>query len=210
MEFSEAFIRILLAGFLGSLIGIEREYRDKSAGFRTMILIAVGSALFTIIAFSVSQTLVDIDPTRIASSVVGGVGFLGAGVILKDGTSIKGLTTASTIWLSASLGVGAGSGFFAITLFAAIIVLSALIVLPPLEHWIDSRHEYRHYEIQLKHQDDYQKTMELLRGCGLKVFRSRRGKQSSMFLLIADVDGKGDAHARAEERLCNAAFVKAF
>ena len=102
--FLEYFVSILIAATVGGLIGIEREYRDKTAGFRTMILIAVGSALFTILSGVMGGP--DGESTRIASSIVTGVGFFGAGVIIKYVRMFRGLTTAASIWLFASLGMG--------------------------------------------------------------------------------------------------------
>ncbi|HQN43268.1 MAG TPA: MgtC/SapB family protein, partial [Anaerolineaceae bacterium] len=92
----EDLLKIVLAVLVGGLIGIEREYRDKAAGFRTLIFICVGAALFTILSVRLAG---DKDPTRIAASIVTGVGFLGAGVILRDGGRVIGLTTAAAIWL---------------------------------------------------------------------------------------------------------------
>lgn len=100
--FPEDFIQLLLAIFIGGLIGAEREYRDKAAGFRTIMLICVGATIFTNFSVKLGG---DMEPTRIAASIVTGVGFLGAGAILRGSRHVTGLTTASTIWLAAALGV---------------------------------------------------------------------------------------------------------
>ena len=102
----EYIIRILLAAAVGGAIGLERAYHDKSAGFRTMILIATGSAFFMIMSDVIGEPIQD--NARIAAALVSGIGFLGAGVIIKNGTGISGLTTAASIWLVASLGMGMG------------------------------------------------------------------------------------------------------
>ncbi len=201
MEISEVFLRILVATALGSAIGLEREYRDKSAGFRTMILISVGSALFTILAFNIASEIVDSDPTRIISYIISGIGFLGAGVIIKDGVHIKGLTTASTIWLTAGLGMGAGSGFFAISTIAASVILFALIVLPPIEHWIDSLHEFRHYEIEVKSNDVFAEVMHIFSDNHVSVFHAHRSKNDGAYKLIIDADGKPSAHHAVGDEL---------
>src|SRR5512142_2466411 len=111
----EDLIKLGLAVVIGGVLGAEREYRDKAAGFRTLILITVGSALFTI--FSISM-----DPgnsrTRIAANIVTGIGFLGAGAIIRENGRIGGLTTAATIWLSAALGMGIGAGELSFVLTA--------------------------------------------------------------------------------------------
>ena len=116
----EDIIKLLLAVLTGGLIGAEREFRDKAAGFRTIILICVGAALFTMFSLRLGG---DKDPVRIAASVVSGVGFLGAGAILRSDGRIVGLTTASTIWLAAALGMGIGGGQYLISGLGAIVVL---------------------------------------------------------------------------------------
>lgn len=145
------FVPVLIAALAGGLVGVEREYRDKSAGFRTMILIAIGSCLFTIMSKIIGG--VDSESSRIAASIVSGVGFLGAGVVLKDGATIKGITTAASIWLVASLGVGAGAGEYELVGAVTLLVLIVLWVLPPLERWIDSLHEFLEINITIKNSD---------------------------------------------------------
>src|SRR5687767_11344989 len=107
-------IKLVLAIFCGGLIGIEREYHDKTAGFRTNILICLGATLF--MKFSLRFGTSAQDPVRIAAQIVSGVGFLGAGAIVREGKFIKGLTTASTVWFTAALGMGIGGGFFGLVL----------------------------------------------------------------------------------------------
>ena len=180
MELSEAIVRILVAIALGGLIGIEREYRDKSAGFRTLILISTGASLFTVLGFSIAANPAlggDIDPTRIISYIISGIGFLGAGVIIKDGQSIKGLTTASTIWLAAALGMGAGAGFFAITTFATVVILFALIVLPYVERWIDSQQEFKVYNVHVSSNDVVDEVLGAFVEQGLTVYQYEKSKQ---------------------------------
>lgn len=146
----EIFWRLVLAVAIGAAVGAERESRDKAAGFRTMTLISLGSALFTI--YSVRIGAGDSNSARIAAQIVSGVGFLGAGAIIREGPRISGLTTAATIWLVASLGMGVGAGDWRISLTAAAITLGVLIAFPPLEHWIDSRREAETYVVRCKRQ----------------------------------------------------------
>jgi putative Mg2+ transporter-C (MgtC) family protein len=145
MEFYlEDIIRLLLAMTAGGLVGLEREFRDKSAGFRTLIFIAMGSAGFTILS---SRLALDKDPTRIATNIVTGIGFLGAGAILRDGLRITGLTTAATIWLTAALGMAVGGGQYAL---AGILMSFTIIVLwlfPFIEAGIDKTREEHTYEV---------------------------------------------------------------
>jgi putative Mg2+ transporter-C (MgtC) family protein len=124
--------RLLLAAFAGGVIGIEREFRRKSAGIRTNILIAMGSALFTLMSISVAQGAGG-DSTRIGAQIVTGIGFLGAGAIIRTGRDVHGLTTAATIWVNAALGMAAGAGEFHTTLIAMAITLVVLLILAPLE-----------------------------------------------------------------------------
>lgn len=129
----EDLYKILFATLVGGLIGIEREYREKAAGFRTIILICVGATLFTIFS-----SKLDGDPARIAANIVSGVGFLGAGVILRSGGQIVGLTTASTIWLTAALGMGIGAGEYILVAIVVPIILVTLWIFPKFERWIDA------------------------------------------------------------------------
>lgn len=166
-------ISILVAAAAGGLIGIEREYRDKTAGFRTMILIAVGSALFTILSDVMGDP--DGESTRIASAIVTGVGFLGAGVIMKDGATIRGLTTAASIWLVASLGMGAGIGLYQLVFAVTGIVLFVLWILPPFERWIDRMHEFTEFHITVKNTNKAEKRIvDLFSDADVRVINIRR------------------------------------
>ena len=113
-------------------LGTEREYRGHPAGIRTMALIAVGSCLFTAMGL-LPDFGSRVDPTRIAAQIVTGVGFLGAGSILRQGEYVRGLTTAASIWVVASLGMAIGYGYFAIAIFTAVVVIITLIAIRPLE-----------------------------------------------------------------------------
>ena len=128
--------RLLLAALLGGMLGFERELRQKSAGLRTNILIAVGSALFTVMSHELSDGA---DPTRITAQIVTGIGFLGAGAILRTDAGIQGLTTAATVWVNAAVGVAAGGGEFRLATVATGVTLLVLLVLHPVERFIDQR-----------------------------------------------------------------------
>ena len=140
-------LRLGTAALLGGAIGLERELRDREAGLRTHLLVSVGSALFTIVsAYGFTEFLVNggavvrADPTRIAAQVVSGIGFLGAGAIIRQGFSIRGLTTAATLWLVAAIGMSAGAGYYSA---AVIATAGALISLGPLR--IGAYKIVRHY-----------------------------------------------------------------
>src|SRR5215203_338064 len=123
-SFETLLFRFFLVIIVGGLIGAEREYRSKSAGFRTMILICLGSFLFTTFSIHISGGTND----RIASNIVTGIGFLGAGVIFKSDNQIKGLTTAATIWATAALGMGIADGEYILVLVGTVIVLTSLFL----------------------------------------------------------------------------------
>jgi putative Mg2+ transporter-C (MgtC) family protein len=128
----EAFVRIGAAAGLGGIVGLERELDEKAAGLRTHMLVAVGSALFTLVgAYGFEDFPArTVDPTRIAAQVVTGIGFLGAGIIFRQGFTIRGLTTAASLWLVAAIGMAAGAGFWEGAVIATVV---ALISLRPLE-----------------------------------------------------------------------------
>jgi putative Mg2+ transporter-C (MgtC) family protein len=133
----ELVLRLLLAAGLGAAIGVEREIRQKPAGLRTNILIALGSALF--VAVSIAFGHAGGTPDRVAAQVVTGIGFLGGGAILRSGTSVRGMTTAATIWVNAAVGMAAGAGLYAIAIAATVIALVVLAVLPPVESYFERR-----------------------------------------------------------------------
>ncbi|MBI2221671.1 MAG: MgtC/SapB family protein [Acidobacteria bacterium] len=135
--------RLLLAASLGALIGLEREWNQKAAGLRTNTLIAVGSALFTLMSIELAPPDRAADPTRIASQIVTGIGFLGGGAILRTGGSVKGLTTAATIWVNAAIGVAAGAGSFRLAAVAALTTLIVLRLLLPVERVVERHHDRR-------------------------------------------------------------------
>src|SRR4051794_5082267 len=150
---------LLLAVLIGGVIGLERELRGKAAGFRTIILITVGSTLFAI--FSV-KLVNGCDVDRVAANLVVGIGFLGAGAIVREENRISGLTTASTIWVSAALGLGIGTGYWTISIEAAAIVLFVLTFLPYLERIIDYAVQFRTYRIVCSYKEDSIATYEAL------------------------------------------------
>jgi putative Mg2+ transporter-C (MgtC) family protein len=136
LNWDESLLRLALAATLGGLIGVERELREREAGLRTHLLVALGSALFTIVgaygfhAFLASgQSVVRADPTRVAAQIVTGIGFLGAGAIIRQGLSVRGLTTAATLWVVAAVGLAAGAGYYSAAVITTALVLVALYPL---------------------------------------------------------------------------------
>ena len=144
--------RLLLAAVLGSLIGLQREHQFWTAGLRTHMLVATGACLFmTVSAFGFQQALTQpgtqLDPSRIAAQIVTGIGFLGAGVIFKEGLSVRGLTTAASIWITAAIGILMGIGFYMPAILATVLTLSTLSIF----RWIEARmpaHFYAHHFVR--------------------------------------------------------------
>lgn len=130
----QVFFQILLAAVLGMMIGAEREHRHKSAGLRTYTLVAIGSALFTILSLQVVGVgTPSYDPSRIASQIVVGIGFIGAGMIILRENKVEGLTTAAGIWTTAAIGMAVGFGFYLIAIFVSLLILAVLIALTYLK-----------------------------------------------------------------------------
>jgi len=127
----EMVLRLLLATALGAIIGYQRERAGKVAGLRTIVLICVGAALFTLT--SIYAFGAEADPSRVAAGIVAGVGFLGAGAIIRRGEGlVAGMTTAATIWAAAGIGMAAGAGFYLISAVAAAIILIILLLPHPI------------------------------------------------------------------------------
>jgi putative Mg2+ transporter-C (MgtC) family protein len=204
----EDILKILLAIVAGGLIGIEREFRDKAAGFRTLIFISVGVALFTMLS---ARLALDKDPTRIAANIVTGIGFLGAGVILRDQGRVIGLTTAATIWLTAALGMGIGGGEYALSFAGLAATLIVLWIFPRVEGWIDNIREERTYEIVcgigVTKFDELEK---LFRAHGLHVRGRRQSKSAENFVFSLQVSGSPDKHERVMQDLFADKDVKEF
>ena len=133
LNWDEALLRLALAAVLGGLIGVERELREREAGLRTHLLVSVGSALFTIVSaygfeefLESGEAVVRADPTRIAAQIVTGIGLPAAGAIIRQGFSVRGLTTAATLWVVAAVGLAAGAGYYSAAVITTALVLVAL------------------------------------------------------------------------------------
>jgi putative Mg2+ transporter-C (MgtC) family protein len=137
--------QVITAFVIGAIIGIEREFRSKPAGFRTMILICVGSCLYTILSKEAGGT----SPDRIASNIVTGIGFIGAGVIFKEGITVNGLTTAALIWITAALGMAIGYHNYPLAVVVSIMIVIVLFVLEPVQRYINKLHRVKDYKIKI-------------------------------------------------------------
>lgn len=127
-------VRLLAALLLGAVIGVERQYRQRAAGLRTNALVALGAAAFSLVGFTIPG---EASPSRMAAQVVSGIGFLGAGAIMREGLNVKGLNTAATLWCSAAVGIGCGAGLFALAGVTAGLIVVVNIVIRPIIAAID-------------------------------------------------------------------------
>lgn len=141
-EYVELIIRLGSAAALGGVIGFERELHGKTAGFRTHSLVSMGSALFMLVSihvFDVYGGEAGVDPSRIAAQVVTGIGFLGAGTIIRAGMGIKGLTTAAGLWTASGIGLACGLGYFEGAVVGTAITLAILVLFSRIGRWIGAR-----------------------------------------------------------------------
>jgi putative Mg2+ transporter-C (MgtC) family protein len=153
VDIYEMALRLLVALAAGALIGYERSYHGRPAGFRTHALVCMASSLLMLVTVyeahwvRVSADMVRIDPTRMAQGIMTGIGFLGAGVIIKEGLSVRGLTTAASIWITAAIGILAGIGFYFPLMFSVVLTLGVLALF----RWIEARmpsQAYFHFEVR--------------------------------------------------------------
>jgi putative Mg2+ transporter-C (MgtC) family protein len=178
LSWVELLLRLALAAALGGAIGAERELRDREAGLRTHLLVAVGAALFTLVSahawsdwsFSTRSGVV-FDPTRIAAQIVTGIGFLGAGAIIRHGLSVRGLTTAATLWVVAAIGMAAGAGYYGAAVLATALVLVSLWPLRILAHRVFSglRAEEGRLSVDLRSGAGAAPLLAVLEGAGARL-----------------------------------------
>lgn len=142
MSISTVVIRLVLAVLLSGLIGMEREFKSRPAGFRTHILVCVGAVLVMLTSeytFQIYHTVANLDPTRLGAQVISGIGFLGAGTIIRQGASIKGLTTAASLWATACVGLAVGAGFYSGAIAGAVVIYLTLIFLSRIGKIMESK-----------------------------------------------------------------------
>jgi putative Mg2+ transporter-C (MgtC) family protein len=195
----EDLLKLLLAILIGGLIGAEREFRDKAAGFRTIIFICVGSTLFTLLS---SELGGDREPTRIAASIVSGVGFIGAGAILQGKERVLGLTTASTIWMAAALGMGIGGGYYLLVGLATVATLIVLLAFRSIEGLIHKKRVIRTYEIHSLLEGIGSKELEkLIKESGVKLVERKKMRSDKRIITTWIVYGSSEAHHELMDRL---------
>ena len=199
--------RFLLVIIVGGLIGAEREYRSKFAGFRTMILICLGSFLFTTFSNYITNNTSD----RIASNIVTGIGFLGAGVIFRSDNRISGITTAATIWATAALGMGIATGQYTLVGIGTLIVLASLFLFTWLEDLIDVVNQSRTYRIVSPYREDLLHQYERsLKQCKLRYKRLKQTKSGDKLIGTWLVQGTEKHHTRFIEKILHDPHVSEF
>ncbi|GAA4040222.1 MgtC/SapB family protein [Nonomuraea soli] len=194
----ELMLRLIVAGGLGAVIGMERQWRARMAGIRTNLLVAVGSALFVLLsAYGFSNDAGTADPTRVAAQIVSGIGFLGAGVILREGFNIRGLNTAATLWCAAAVGSLAGAGMFVLATAGTLLIVGANTLMRPLGRFLDRRRarqrtRYR-FEVLCPKQDEAHVRSLIVAALTRPELRLR-----SLHSHDADVRGQVEVHAMVD------------
>jgi putative Mg2+ transporter-C (MgtC) family protein len=187
VEVNKFLVTILLCG----IIGAEREYRSKSAGLKTMIMIGLGSALFTVLSIKIGTTSHD----RIASNIVTGIGFLGAGVIFKEENRVKGLTTACVIWIVAAIGMAVGSGYFIQAIGVTVVVLLSLLIFPFVENVAERKFTKRTYRIVKRYQNkDLDNYEQIFKSYKLKANRGKHQLANGIITGTWDAIGSPQKH----------------
>jgi putative Mg2+ transporter-C (MgtC) family protein len=194
ISWSVVLLRLVVAAALGAAVGLERELREREAGLRTHMLVCVGSALFTLVsAYGFNEFVRSgetVDPTRIAAQIVTGIGFIGAGAIIRQGLSVRGVTTAATLWVVAAIGIAAGAGYYT----AAVIATGlAIILLEPLRFvaarvGLRGRGSQRRLVVDLETQGSPATVFEALQELGVRVESFERSETEEGRRLSAEVE----------------------
>lgn len=197
---------ILISVILGLFIGAEREYRNKSAGLRTFILVCFGACLFTILSIKIGVE----NPDRLAANIITGIGFLGAGVIFKGDNKIEGITTATTIWATASIGMAVGSGYVYIALLGTTLVLLILSALTYLQNFIDNYNKVREYKIAVTDSQDIKYCENIFKENHLRYQMLKQQYSQESFTVIWRLTGKNSHHEGVISRLVDDPKIKAY
>jgi putative Mg2+ transporter-C (MgtC) family protein len=199
--YPEDFYRLGIALLIGGIIGAERERHKKAVGLRTLILISLGSALFTILSIRIGINIGG-EPSRIAASIVSGIGFLGAGVILEERGRIVGLTTAATIWLTAALGMAAGAGEYILAVGTTVISIIVLILFTRFEEYLEISSENRTYEITTKTSwDKYKEIKSMFKEHSLSIQNYKQEKKESVMVCTFEAYGTTKKHDKLVQKL---------
>jgi len=197
-------IKMAVAILCGGILGIERQYKNKIAGFRTIILITLGSAIFTMIAQQANL--------GVNINVITGIGFIGAGVIFKDNIAVSGLTTASVIWISAAIGMAAGAGDYLLAILSSVITIVVLSVFHILENYLDKLHHDKLYSIVFTtaDHDNLARVEQLMKAHKLKSFRKKISKYNGCLEAAIIVTGHRKHISQLDKELLQMENVKSF
>ncbi len=202
------FYRLGMALLIGGIIGAERERHKKAVGLRTLILISMGSALFTILSYRFGMNS-NFDPGRIAANIVSGIGFIGAGVILEERGRITGLTTAATIWLTAALGMAAGAGEYLLSAGAGLMSLIVLMLFTRFEEYLEISSETRTYQITTKVSwDKYKELKSLFKEYHLPIQNYKQEKKDGEMVCTFEVYGTTKRHDKLVQKLLGDKQIK--
>ncbi|WP_295648731.1 MgtC/SapB family protein [uncultured Mucilaginibacter sp.] len=185
--YGDEVFKIALSAVIGCMVGLEREIRRKPAGFRTLALICVGATIFTICSYKLG--VMD-NRDRIAANIITGVGFLGAGVIFRNGDNVSGITTAATIWIAAALGVLIGIGEYWLAILSLGVSLFILYALQFIQNWIDDRFQHRDYLVTYKGDCDATEFKTKISDLKLKNRYFKEWRQDHQTSFEFDVTGK--------------------
>ncbi len=210
MDFSidiQDLISMLMAVLCGGIIGFEREYKNKSAGFRTIVLITLGSTIFTI----VSKHGVGADD-RISANIITGIGFIGAGVIFKDQFSVRGLTTAAVIWTSAAIGMTTGIGYHSLAFVFTLITLIVLLMMDRIEALIGKLQRKKMLNVTFSNTNlgDIEALEKQLSSNELKIERLQVSKNHDTLTVIWNVSGKKLTLSNLNEKLVRLPQITSF
>jgi putative Mg2+ transporter-C (MgtC) family protein len=204
----EETLQLLFSLLIGAVIGIEREYSSKAAGFRTMILISIGSTLFTIISKKLGAHG---NEDRIAANIITGIGFIGAGVVFKDGFSVTGLTTAASIWVTAALGMAIGAGSYALAAEGAVLTIIVLFLFEYFQNVIDRLHQRRSYKIVFQpNQAKIEELKNYLNSIGLSIISRSETKNNEELHFSLDVSGSKQKVEKFNAYLMASDVIKSF
>ena len=203
---NEDVLKLFLSLMMGSLIGIEREYRSKAAGFRTIALICLGSTLFTLVSIRIGFPA---SADRVAANIITGIGFIGAGVIFKDGFGISGLTTATSIWITAALGMGIGAGEYVITGCTFFLALIILMLFQKIQEKIESKHQRRTYCISFEKNELNRIELEdIFKKFEIRFSLKRENRNGLLFTYFYDAFGTVENITQLNSALVNNASIK--
>ena len=200
---SKAMVRLMLAAFLGGIIGLERELKRRPAGLRTNMFICFGSAMFTILSTELAGQWGIGDHTRIAAQIIPGIGFIGAGSILHDKGGVSGLTTAATLFVVASIGMAAGSGLYLLAIFATMLIYLALHLLGILERQLNLKPLRMNYMIVSEKTADalVAEVNSILEDQGKEMQAMHLSRSGEKEKLVFRVDGTRNEHKQLMSRL---------